>query len=881
MPARQRDKIAASKYLLERRMPKVKAKSLWFTLLFVSFLSVASRSAEQPKGMSISSPSVERQVEEILSRMTLDEKITVLHGNSTFSVGAVKRLGIPELTLSDGPHGIRQDASENRDDYYVTAMPVGVALAATWNIEMARLMGNVIGAEARNCNKQVLLGPGVNMMKTPLCGRNFEYYSEDPYLAGKIAVEYIKGVQQNDVAACAKHYALNNQEKNRCFVDARPDERTLREIYLPAFEMAVKEGKVWCVMGSYNKVRGKWSCENKHLARDILKGQWGFDGVYISDWCAVHSTVDSAINGLDLEMGTNKPYDQYFFAAPLKKAVQQGQVPLSVVDDKVRRVLRLMFRTKLVGADKPVPGSRNTRAHQIAARKVAEEAVVLLKNNGVLPIDINKVKKIAVIGENANMIQSDKGGSSSVKNYLYEITPLEGIKRRVGRTASVTFAQGYISYRNAFDFDMIPEKYLSSFDPVSGAKGWRGEYFASLDLSGKPTFVRYDSNINFKWLGAPADNMPEDNFSVRWTGTVVAPASGEYEFGLLSDDGSRMFIDGEMLIDNWWDHGPLAKTRKIELEKGKEYNIVIEYYDSGVGADVKLGWRGCVSDNIKETVNNNMIAEAVAVAKDADVVFVFVGHNHYYDDEGRDKADIKLGHNQDELIEALTKANPKTVALLTSGGALEMPWVNDVPAVLQMWYLGMESGNAVANILFGDVNPSGKLPMTFPKKLEDIPAHKLDDYKVEYCDYKEGILVGYRWFDTKNVEPLFAFGHGLSYTKFEYTNVRVRKSNEDGVLYEVQVDVKNTGDMAGAEVVQMYIADEESSLMRPEKELKGFRKVFLKPGDKITVSMPIDKRMLSFYDPTKKAWVAESGAFKLLIGSSSRDIRVTANLQYE
>ena len=867
-------------------MLRVIARSLQFILLFVSFLSITGCNVKQMRDMPISSSNVEKQVEKILSRMTLDEKVTILHGNSTFMVGSVERLGIPEMALSDGPHGVKHEvsrysfASANRDDDYSTVMPAGCALAATWNTEKARLVGSVIGAEAKDRNKQVLLGPGFNIIRTPLCGRNFEYYSEDPYLAGKLAVEYIKGIQQNDVAACAKHYVLNNQEENRSFVDARPDERTLREIYLPAFEMAVKEGNVYCVMGSYNKIRGKWACENKYLVRDILKGQWGFDGVYLSDWDATHSTVDSAINGLDLEMGTNRPYDQYFFAAPLKKAIQQGHVPLSVIDDKVRRVLRLMLRTKLIGPDKPQPGRRNTKSHQIAARQVAEEAVVLLKNDGILPIDINKVKNIAVVGKNADTIHSDRGGSSAMENYLYEITPLEGIKRRVGKTASVTFAQGYISNRNAFDFDMIPEKYLSSFNPVSGAKAWKGEYFASVDFKGKPAFVRYDNSINFKWLGSPADNIPKDNFSVRWTGRIAAPISGKYEFGLLSDDGSRMFINGKMLINNWGDHGPLTKTGKIELEKGKEYNIVIEYYDSGAGADVKLGWRGCVPGNIKDAANN-MIAEAVAVAKDADVVFVFAGHDHYYDDEGRDKANITLGHNQDELIDVLTRVNPKTIVLLTGGGALEMPWVNDVPAVLQMWYLGMESGNAVANILFGDVNPSGKLPVTFPKKLEDIPAHKLDDYRAEYCDYKEGILVGYRWFDARNIDPLFAFGHGLSYTKFEYTNVKVHKTNEKGLLYEVEVDVKNIGDIAGAEVVQMYISDEKSSLMRPEKELKGFRKVFLKPGDKMTVSMPIDKRMLSFYDPAKNAWVAESGVFKLLIGSSSRDIRVTANLQYE
>ncbi len=673
---------------------------------------------------------LESRVEDLLSRLTLEEKISFLHGDSKFTTAAIPRLGIARRWLSDGPHGVREDIGPDtwkpagRTDDFASAMPAGICLASTWNPELAHATGEAIGQEARARGKDIMLGPGVNILRTPLCGRNFEYMGEDPLLAGQMAAGYIRGQQAQDVASSVKHYAVNNQEHQRMSINVEVDERALREIYLPAFRVAVQEAGVWTVMAAYNKLRGQHCCHNDYLLNKILKEEWGFKGLVMSDWAGVHDTREAALNGLDLEMGTDKKvYDEFYLAGPYREGLKKGEFPMAGLDEKVRRNLRVMLATKVLDANRK-PGSLNTVAHQKAARCVAEEGIVLLKNTGkLLPLDASKLKSIAVIGENATRKHAHGGDSSGIKAF-YEITPLEGLVRRAGGDVNVIFSEGY-----------------------------RKE-------------------------GAP-----------------------------------------------------------------------------------------------------ELAERAVAAAKAADVVIYVGGLNHDpgFDCEGSDRKDMKMPYGQDELIQQIVAANPKTIVIL-EGTMVEMDaWLAKVPAVLQAWYPGMEGGNAIANVLFGDVNPSGKLPASFPKKLADSPAHTSGPSGYPGVDgtvtYHEGLLVGYRWFDTKNIEPLFPFGFGLSYTTFKYSDIKVVENKDpSGPVATVEFDVTNTGDREGAEVAQLYVHQEKPGLERPVKELKAFRKIALKPGEKKTVTIPLDWRAFAFYNPDQKVWVAEKGAFQILVGGSSRDL---------
>lgn len=712
---------------------------------------------------------LEAPVEGILGRMTLEEKILLLHGDSKFTTAAIPRLGIPRRWLSDGPHGVREDigpdtwAPAGRTDDFATYMPVMVNLAATWDPEMARLYGTVIGEEATARNKHIMLGPGVNIMRTPLNGRNFEYLGEDPWLASRMGVDYIRGVQAQGVASCVKHFAANNQEYQRNSINVEMDDRTLHEIYLPAFRAAVQEANVWTIMGAYNKFRGQHCCHHDLLLNQILKNDWGFKGLVMTDWGGAHDTKESVLNGLDLEMGTNLPkYDDYYLAKPFREGIQNGTYPMALLDDKVRRNLRVMVATGKIAAapsaedgakvDTVVsggnserlskPGSLNTNDHQMAARKIAEAGMVLLKNeHSFLPLDAPKLKTIAVIGDNATRKHARGGGSAGIKA-LYEVTPLEGILNRVGGNVNVTYSAGY----------RPPER--------------------------------------------------------RRTGQ--ADAAG-------------------------------VRAEQVAAEA-----------------------------NAKELADR-----AVLAAKAADVVIYVGGLSHMRngDDEGSDRLDMKLPHGQDELLTRVLQANPHTVVVLVSGAPVEMDaWLAQAPAVLQAWYPGMEGGNAIARTLFGDVNPSGKLPFSFPKRLADSPAHALDAYpgKDGTEVYSEGLLVGYRWFDTKGIEPLFPFGHGLSYTSFGYVNPRVERAGEG---WNAQIDLANTGGRDGAEVVQVYVEPVRPKVMRPTKELKGFRKIGLKAGEKGSISIPLDARAFAFYDPARKSWVAAPGEYTVHFGSSSRDLR--------
>ena len=749
------------------------------TLLGLSIAAVlpTMNMAQTPVYLDTSKP-VEERVKDALSRMTLEEKVKMTHAQSKFSSPGVPRLGIPEVWATDGPHGIRPEVLWDEWDQAgwtndsCIAYPALTCLSATWNPEMSYLYGKSIGEEARYRKKDILLGPGVNIYRTPLNGRNFEYMGEDPYLSSIMVVPYIKGVQENGVAACVKHYALNNQEFNRHTTNVHLSDRALYEIYLPAFKAAVQEGGAWAIMGAYNLYsfsedtdsgklyKTQHACHNKRLLQDILRKEWGFDGVVVSDWGGVHDTFQAISNGLDMEFGswtnglsdgTRNAYDNYYLAHPYLKLIQDGTVGTKELDEKVSNILRLIFRTSM-NPHKPF-GSLASPEHGQAGRKIGEEGIVLLQNkDNVLPIDLKKARKIAVIGENAIKMMTVGGGSSSLK-VKYEISPLDGLKNRVGSQAEVLYARGYVG------------------DPTG------------------------------------------------------------------------------------------------------EYNGV------QTGQDLK--------DDRSE---DELLAEAVEVSKDADYVIFFGGLNksNHQDCEDSDRASLGLPYAQDRVIGELAKVNKNLIVVNISGNAVAMPWVNEVPAIVQGWFLGSEAGTALASVLLGDANPSGKLPFTFPARLEDVGAHKLGEYpgnKEELAHsknngdtineiYREDIFVGYRWADKEKIKPLFPFGHGLSYTTFAYGKPSADKkvmTADDTISFTI--NVKNTGTREGQEVIQLYVSDKKSSLPRPVKELKGFKKVKLAPGEEKAVTLTIDKKALSFFDDVKHEWMTEPGKFEAVIGTSSRDIK--------
>ena len=730
--------------------------------LLCAFLAAgaAVQAQEIPAYLDAGRP-IETRIEDALSRMTLREKIAVVNAQSKFSSPGVPRLGIPEVWTTDGPHGIRPEvlwdewnqAGWSNDS--CMAFPALTCLAATWNPEMSELYGRSIGEEARYREKDVLLGPGVNIYRTPLNGRNFEYMGEDPYLASRMVVPYVQGVQRNGVAACVKHYALNNQEVNRHSTNVIVDDRTLYEIYLPAFKAAVQEGGAWAIMGSYNLYKNQHACHNRYLLQDILRGEWGFDGVVISDWGGTHDTAEAVRNGLDMEFGTwtnglsrgaGNAYDNYHLAAPYLRLIESGEIGTEELDAKVRNVLRLIFRTAMNPA-RPY-GSFNSEAHSEAACRIGQEGVVLLKNeHATLPIAAERVRKIVVVGENAVKMMTVGGGSSSLKA-RYEIAPLDGIRRYVGDRAEVAYARGY-----------------------------------------------------------------------------VGDASGEY-------NGVKT---GQQLKD---DRTPAE-----------------------------------------------LIAEAVEMARGADYVIFIGGLNKsaHQDCEDSDRAGLELPYGQDDVIRALAQANKNLVVVNISGNAVAMPWIAEVPAVVQGWYLGSECGRVLASVLFGEVNPSGKLPFTFPAALEDVGAHREGQYpgigrtdgsKITDERYDEGIFVGYRYADKNRLTPLFPFGHGLSYTSFRYGKpVADRTSMTAGETLRVSVPVTNVGDRAGAEVVQLYIRDVKSSVVRPVKELKGFCKLELAAGETKEAVFEIGRDALSFFDDIRHEWVAEPGRFEALVAASAADVR--------
>ena len=712
------------------------------------FLNAAAASSQVTDKEKVQ---MEKRIEKLIKKMTLEEKVGLLHGNSKFYVAGVERLGIPEWSLSDGPHGVR--AEINRHDWAYAGwtndsasyFPTGTAFAAAWNPELAYRRGEVLGEEARWRKKDVLLGPGVNIIRSPLCGRNFEYMSEDPYMNSVLAVAYIKGLQSRDVACSVKHFAVNNQETNRTTVDVECSERALREIYLPAFKAAVQEGGALTVMAAYNKFRGEFCAENNYLVRKILRNEWGFDGVYVTDWGAAHSTVPSMEAGLDLEMGTLiDKYEDWYYANPLIEAVKSGKIPMSLVDEKVGDVLRVMIKTNVLDPKKRFgPGSMNTKEHQQATYDAAAEAIVLLKNqNNLLPLDFSSIKSLAVIGDNATRKHSNGGLSSEIKA-VYEVTPLEALRAKWGDKVDIRFAQGY-------------EK-----------------------LS---TFVEGSNN---------------------------GQSSGTFS----------------------------SKTQESDA----------------------------------------LLKEAVEVARTSDVALLVCGLNHDYDTESFDRLNMDIPYGQVELIQEVVKANPRTIVVMIAGSPLNMAAVDICsPAIVWAWFNGMEGGNALVDVLSGKVNPSGKMPFTTPVSLDQSPAHALGNFPGRdlKVNYEEDILVGYRWFDTKGLPVVYPFGYGLSYTTFNYSNLNTDKKTYDQAdTIQATFTLTNTGDREGAEVAQLYVSDPVCSVMRPVKELKGFKKVFLKPGESRRITLDIPVSSLAFYSEAQSQFVVEPGEFILQLGASASDIK--------
>jgi len=821
--------------------------------------------------LSIDDAQTDQQIEDLLSRMTLKEKISLLSGKDVWNTVPNARLGIPSLTMTDGPHGVRASVPESgRTAKPTSAFPTGVAIAASWDPELIEQVGAALAEETLAMGCDVLLGPCVNIVRHPLAGRNFESYGEDPYLSGRIGAAYVKGLQSRGVGASLKHFACNNQETERNRGSSEVDERTLREIYLAQFETIVKESNPWTVMCSYNRLNGVYASQNQHLLNEILKGEWGYDGAVVSDWGANHTVFESVAGGLDLEM----PGPTKYYGGLLVEAVNNWQIPEAAIDDAARRVLRLLARVGRLGPDGPAPrrGSVNTPDHTQIARRLAEQSITLLKNDGdILPIRTEKTQTMAVIGLNATQITVSGGGSSGVTP-PYRVTPLQGLQSRLGSTLEIVYEPG------CNNFDAIPAIHPDWLSlPDGSGPGLKAEFFSSVEYTGAPALTRYDRKIDFWWFSKGPTN--EDRFAARWSGNLTVPESGRYAIQLTNSAGARLFIDDKPFIDSQAGgqtiFTPAVTAGYIQLAAGQAYPIRIEYTK---GSDEEFAHISLQCAYVPPTEEDERLERAVAATKACDMAVVFVGMPEGFETEGRDRPHMDLPGRQVELVKAVAQANPRTVVVINAGAPVSMPWIDEVPAVLLAYYPGMEGGSAIAAVLAGDVNPSGKLPVTFPRRLEDTPAYANYPGGRE-VRYGEGIFVGYRHYDQHDLEPLFPFGHGLSYTTFEYSQLKLPNSLKAGDPWQVTVTVSNTGARAGKEVVQLYIHDLKSTLPRPPKELKGFRKVSLEPGEEREVVFDLDERSLAFYDPYAARWTVEPGEFEIMVGSSSRDIRAIGKIK--
>jgi beta-glucosidase len=797
------------------------------------------------------------RIDDLLSQMTLDEKISMLAGADLWHSVAVPRLGIPQFKTTDGPNGAR-GAWGNMGPESV-ATPVGMALGATWNPELVEKVGNVLADELEAKGAHILLAPTVNIHRTPIAGRNFECYSEDPFLSGMLASAYIKGIQDKGKGACIKHFVANDQEFERFSMSSEVDERPLREIYLEPFRIAIRNSKPWAVMSAYNRVNGTYACENDHTLKDILKGEWKFDGIVMSDWFGTYDTEVPA-GGLDLEM----PGPARWMAKEIvQKALDNGTLTMEVLDDKVRRLLRVIEKAGLFeNPELQSERAENKPEHRAIVREAAREAIVLLKNeNNLLPLQ--KTKSIAVIGPYARTAQVLGGGSAGVTPH-YATSPFDGIRTRGGDRIKVETAPGCFIYKT------LPAPAPETMFTADERSGLNVSLFDSTDFSGQPVYSEVTSRTQFGWFDHSVPKVNQEAFSMRMEGFFMPQESGTHTFALNAIGSARLFIDDKLVIDHSArSESGQQKLVELELTANKGYSIRMEYVWQG-----HPRWRSVSLGHLSPHAPD-LMAEAVDLAKRSDAVVLIAGLNGEWESEGFDRVDMKLPGAQNELIERVVAANPNTVVVLNVGSAVEMPWIEKVPAVLQLWYDSQEQGNALADILFGDVNPSGKLPTTFPVRLQDNPAYTNYPGENGKVRYGEGIFVGYRYYDQKEIAPLFPFGHGLSYTTYGYSNLRLSaKSMTPNQLLEVQVDVTNTGNIAGKEIVQVYVRDLKSTVARPEKELKAFSKVDLAPGQTRTLTFTLDREAFWYFDVVNNTWMTEPGDFEILVGSSSRDIHL-------
>jgi beta-glucosidase len=801
------------------------------------------------------------RIDDLIKKMTLEEKISMLAGADLWHTVSIPRLGIPSIKVTDGPNGAR--GAQGNMGPTSALFPVGMALGATWNTELVERVGAALAEEVKAKGAHILLAPTVNIHRTPVAGRNFECYSEDPHLSGKMAAAYIRGIQENGAGACIKHFVCNDQEFERMSISSKVEERPLREIYLEPFRLAIRDAKPWAVMSSYNRVNGVYASENDYTLKTILKNEWDFDGLVMSDWFGTY-TDDVPAGGLDLEMpGPARWMD----AHRVHRAFDTGDLTMDQLNDKVRRILRIVERSGAFEEPKLQMERAQDKPEQRALiREAARETIVLLSNkNDLLPLDLGKVKTIAVIGELANRANVMGGGSSRVTPH-YVVSPLDGIRTRAGRSANVEYAEGCYVHKS------LPVLQSGSVMSENGKVGLTMRIYSNPDFSGAPAYDQVTDRFDFDWWGNSVPNVNPENFSVSLTGSFTAPVGGIHTFGLTSLGQSRLYLNGKVLVDNWDPYKPgVEKTFQVQLTPGQKISIKIVYRSQAGGQ-----WRSLRISHLPPTSPDPM-ADAIALAKRADVVIVVAGLNSQWESEGFDRVDMHLPGAQNELIEKVASANPNTIVVLNAGSALTMPWAGKVAAIVEQWYNGQECGNALADILFGDHSPSGKLPTTFSIRYEDNPA--FINYPGENGEvlYGEGLFVGYRYYDAKKIDPLFPFGHGLSYTTFEYGNIKLNTAQfaeADGL--DVSFDLRNTGSRAGKEVAQVYVRDVNSLLVRPEKELKSFVKVELAPGESKTVTVHLDREAFWYYNPANGGWNVEAGDFEILIGASSRDLRLRA-----
>ncbi len=792
---------------------------------------------------------LESRVADLMSRLTDDEKISLLSGTD-FTTKPIPRLGVPPMAMADAGQGVRGGSKSTLGP--ATAFPSGVAMASTWNPDLIGKVGAQIGIESQNKGSglQLMLGPAVNIQRSPLGGRNGEYFSEDPFLSGKLGVGYIRGMQSTGTVACIKHYICNNEEVDRFTVNVLVGERALREIYMPSFEMGVKDGGVWTVMSSYNRINGPFASANQYLLTDVLKRDWGFDGAVMSDWGGVHNGPRSIMAGNDLEM----PDLGFMAPAKVKVALGRGAVTMEQINRNVTRTVRTILRSGVIdGVKQPNPALVNSAASREVALKAAQEGIVLLKNErALLPLDASKIRSIAVFGPAGRELQMGAQGSPNVTP-LRSVGPLQGIAARAGANVKVSYVAGDTA-GSAF-----PTGTLKTPD---GADGFRAEYYGNKNLEGAPTSTRTDAQIDFE---VPIVGLPTENYSTRWTATFTPRVSGPTQFLFRADDGARLFVDDKQVIDHWVDSSANTQNATVDLVAGQPVKLRAEYYQAGGGAVAQL--------RIQEP-NTDPFGEVTDLAKSSDIAVVVVT-TRGTEGEGQDRPSMDLPNGQNELIRRVAAANPKTIVVLNNGTPVTMPWLNSVPALVETWFPGQEGGTALAQILFGDVNPSGHLPLTLGARREDYPDYPNFGGDGRTVRYEEGIYVGYRGFDKKKIAPLFPFGYGLSYTTFRLDKTAILGTN--GTM-QVRVRVTNTGKKAGAQVVQFYVRDPNPKTDKAVRELKGFRKVFLQPGQSQTVGVALSPRDFAWCDVKAKGWRVDAGRYVVEIGDSSRNLTQRVSL---